>query len=54
MKSWLIVIRDLGLEMEAVYVADSKEKAEQMAREDYSVDLDCNPEDVNILIVEEI
>lgn len=54
MKNWHICIRDLGLEMEAVYAAPTKELAEQMAREDYGIDLDCSPEDVEILYVEEI
>lgn len=54
MKSFLFVIRDLGKELEAVYVADSLEHAEDMARDDYAVDLDCSPEDVDIIVMEEI
>lgn len=54
MKNFLIVIRDLGLEMEAVYEADNIEIAEALARDDYSVDLNCSPEDVEIIVIEEI
>ena len=54
MRNFLIVIRDLGLEMEAVYKAETIEDAEAMAREDYSVELDCSPEDVNIIVMEEL
>ena len=54
MRNFLIVIRDLGLEMEAVYAAENIEHAEAMARDDYAVDLDCSPEDVEIIVMEEI
>jgi len=54
MKSFLFVIRDLGVEMEAVYTADTLEHAEEMVRDDYAVDLDCSPEDVEIIVMEEI
>ena len=54
MKNFLVVIRDLGLEMEAIYTVKSKEDAERAAREDYSVELDCSPEDVEIISIDEI
>lgn len=54
MKNFLIVIRDLGLEMEAVYFAETSEEAEAKARDEYSVDLDCSPEDVEIIAIDEI
>lgn len=54
MRNFLFVIRDLGVEMEAVYAADNIEIAEAMARDDYAVDLNCSPEDVEIIVMEEI
>lgn len=54
MRNFLIVIRDLGVELEAVYAADNMEMAEAMVREDYSMDLDCSPEDVEIIAIDEI
>ena len=53
-KNFLITIRDLGIEMDAIYIAATIEDAESMAREDYSVELDCSPEDVEIIAMEEI
>lgn len=54
MKNFLFVIRDLGVEMEAVYAAENIEQAEAMVRDDYGVDLDCSPEDVEIIVMEEL
>lgn len=54
MRNFLITIRDLGVEMDAVYKADTIEEAEALAREDYSVELDCCPADVEIIAMEEI
>lgn len=53
MKKWIIKINDLLLTMEAEYEAGTKEEAEEMARNDYSLELDCNPEDVNIIEISE-
>lgn len=53
MKKWNIKINDLLLTMEAEYEARTKEEAEEMARNDYAVDLDCSPEDVNIIEISE-
>jgi len=54
MRNFLIVIRDLGVEIETVYAAETSEDAEALAREDYSVELNCSPEDVEIIAMEEI
>lgn len=53
MKKWNIKIVDLGIELEAEYEAGTKQEAEEMARNDYSVELDCSPEDVNIIEISE-
>lgn len=53
MKKWNIKINDLLLTMEAEYEARTKEEAEEMARNDYAVELDCSPEDVNIIEISE-
>lgn len=53
MKKWIIKINDLLLTMEAEYEARTKEEAEEMARNDYAVELDCSPEDVNIIEISE-
>lgn len=53
MKTWKITIKDLALDIEAEYKATTKGDAEAMARNDYSIELDCNPEDVNIIKIEE-
>lgn len=54
MRNFLIIIRHLGVEMEAVYAADNIEIAEALVRDDYAVDLNCSPEDVEIICIEEI
>lgn len=54
MKNWKITIQDLALEIETEYKAGTKGEAEAMARNDYSIELDCSPEDVNIIKIEEI
>ena len=53
MKTWKITIKDLALDIEAEYKATTKGDAEAMARNDYSIELDCAPEDVNIIKIEE-
>ena len=53
-KNWKVTIQDLALEIEAEYKAGTKVEAEGMARNDYSLELDCSPEDVNIIKIEEI
>lgn len=53
MKNWKFTIEDLGLNIEAEYKAETKGEAEARIREIYSIELDCNPEDVKILKIEE-
>ena len=53
MKNWKITIEDLGLNIEAEYKAETKGEAEARIREIYSIELDCSPEDVKILKIEE-
>lgn len=53
MKKWKITINDLLLNIEAEYEARTKEEAEEMARNDYAIELDCSPEDVNIIEISE-
>lgn len=55
MKTFIICVKDFNnIEMEVQYIAKSKEDAERMVREDYSIDLHCKPEEINILWIEEI
>lgn len=49
MKKWKVIIEDLGLTLETVYEINTKEEAENMARANYSLELNCEPKDVNII-----
>ena len=54
MKKYIIVVEDFGMQTEMIAFAKSKKEAEQFARTEYAIDLDCFEDEVDIVSVEEM
>lgn len=54
MKKYKVTVSDLGLSLVTVISAMSAQEAEAKAREIYSVELDCFPEEVDVESVVEL
>ena len=53
MKKFTFTISDLGIELTSTFSGNTLEEAEKNCRETYSIELDCFPEDVEIISVVE-
>lgn len=56
MKTFEVTVKDdfLGKELTGTFEADTTEEAEQIAREDFAIDLDTFEENVNIVSIVEV
>lgn len=54
MKNFKVIIEDLGLTLESEWEAKSEKAAEKKARNYYGPELDCFPDEVDVILVTEI